>query len=160
LDTRHPDIPDALNKVSERIIGCAIGVHRTLGPGLLERLYEEAMLHELASQNLRVARQVAVPVRYKGVDLHGQRLDLVVERAVVVELKAVEAVADVHLAQLLTYLRVADLPLGLLINFHVPLLTKGVYRRINSQALGRRVSHPDPVSVSSAPSLRPLRSDP
>lgn len=159
MDTRHPDIPERLNQISEQIIGCAIEVHRTLGPGLSERLCEEAMLHELALRNIEVARQVAVAVRYKGVDLHGQRLDLVVEGAVIVELKAVEAVADVHPAQLLTYLRVAHLPLGLFINFHVPLLTKGVYRRINSQAFDRSASHQVLVSVASAASSRPLRSD-
>lgn len=148
------ELPEDLNRISERVIGCAIEVHRQLGPGLLERLYEEALLYELRLAGLRVEQQLAVPVRYKTAVLQGQRLDLVVEGTVVVELKAVEAVSDLHLAQLVTYLRVSNLPLGILINFHVPLLTKGVYRRINSRVLATHSN-----SATSASPLRPLRSN-
>jgi GxxExxY protein len=150
---RTAELPDDLNRLSEQVIGCAIEVHRQLGPGLLERIYEDALLYELDAAGFRTEQQVAVPVRYKSAVLQGQRLDLVVEGLIVLELKAVESVADVHLAQLVTYLRVADLPLGILINFNVPLLTKGVYRRINS-----RMITPVSASAHSAPSLRPLRS--
>lgn len=149
---RSAELPDTLNQLSKRVIGCAIEVHRHLGPGLLERLYEEALLYELDAAGIQTKRQVAVPVRYKSAVLQGQRLDLVVEDLIVLELKAIESVADVHLAQLVTYLRVAEMPLGFLINFNVPLLTHGVYRRINSHVLT-----PSPDSASSASSLRPLR---
>ena len=158
--SEHPaqtvtEIPDSLNKLSERVIGCAIEVHRVLGPGLLERLYEDALVHELQLQDLQVRRQVPVQLDYKGVMLTGQRLDLVVEHRLVIELKAVESVSDLHLAQLLSYLRVGNLPLGLLINFNVPLLKKGIHRRVNSAALRAQDSA---RSASSAPPLRPLRS--
>ena len=150
---RSPELPDGVNQLSKRVIGCAIEVHRQLGPGLLERLYEEALLYELNAAGIGTERQVAVPVRYKSAVLQGQRLDLLVEGMIVLELKAIESVSDVHLAQLVTYLRVAELPLGILINFNVPLLTQGVYRRINSHALP-----PKSASASSASPLRPLRS--
>jgi GxxExxY protein len=150
---RTVELPEELNRLSERVIGCAIEVHRQLGPGLLERIYEDALCHEFDAAGLLVERQRAVPVRYKSAVLQGQRLDMVVEGSIVLELKAVECVADVHLAQLVTYLRIAALPLGLLINFNVPLLTKGVYRRINS-----RVLTPAPGAAHSASAPRPPRS--
>jgi GxxExxY protein len=154
MASRTAELPAELNHLSERVIGCAIEVHRNLGPGLLERIYEEALLYELEAAGIRAERQVIVPVRYKDIVLQGQRLDLIVEDRIVLELKAVESVPDLHLAQLVTYLRVTSLPLGILINFNVPLLTKGVYRRINSYALT-----PDPHSAHSASPLRPLRSN-
>ncbi len=153
MASRTAELPAELNHLSERVIGCAIEVHRNLGPGLLERIYEEALLYELEAAVIRAERQVNVPVRYKDIVLQGQRLDLIVEDRLVLELKAVESVPDLYLAQLVTYLRITNLPLGILINFNVPLLTKGVYRRINSHALT-----PDPRSAHSAAPLPPLRS--
>lgn len=133
-DDSESGLPATWNGVTSRIIGCAIEVHRTLGPGLLERLYEDAMAYELGRAGLEINRQYVVRTRYKDVFLSEQRLDLVVARGVVVELKCIERVADVHLAQLVSYLRCANLPVGLLINFNVPRLTDGVYRRVNSRA--------------------------
>lgn len=131
MTMRHEDIPGPLNELTERVIGCAIEVHRHLGPGLLEAAYEVAIAHELASRGVPFERQVEIDMHYKGVPLPKHRLDLVVDRALVVELKSVRGVDDVYLAQLVSYLRAGNFPLGLLINFNTPLLTKGVYRRIN-----------------------------
>ncbi|HZW11163.1 MAG TPA: GxxExxY protein [Phycisphaerales bacterium] len=157
LGSRTNELPDGLNRLSERVIGCAIEVHRQLGPGLLERIYEDAMVYELHAAGLLVDRQVPVPVRYKDVELHGQRLDIIVERQIVLELKAVEKIPEVYVSQLVSYLRISDLPLGLLINFNVPILTRGIHRRINSAALeGVTAAFP---SASSASPLRTLRSD-
>jgi GxxExxY protein len=142
------ELPPMLNSLSEQIIGAAIEVHRTLGPGLLEKIYEEALVHELTLRGLLVDRQTPVKLTYKGVELVGQRLDLLVQQRVVVELKSVEQVLDVHLAQLLGYLRAGNYPLGLLINFNVSVLTKGIHRRINSASIASVPgSHP---SASSA----------
>lgn len=135
-----PDVPEAWNKLAETVIGCAMEVHSTLGPGLLERLYEEAMSFELRERGIPFARQVPVILRYKSIDLSGQRLDLVIGGLVVVELKAVEAVPDIALAQLTSSLRSAHLPLGLLLNFNVPRLRDGIFRRINPAAVLDRSS--------------------
>jgi len=113
------------------IIAAAIEVHRHLGPGLLESIYERAMQQELILRGLPFQCQVAVPITYKGVDLQADyRIDLLVNDAVVVELKAVEKILPVHEAQLLTYLRVTQKPVGLLINFNVPMLANGIVRRV------------------------------
>jgi len=118
--------------LTEQVIGAAIEVHRELGPGLLESAYEACLCHELASRGLRLQRQVALPVRYKGVHLDcGYRLDLVVEDRVVVEVKAVEALLPVMEAQLLTYLRLSGKRVGLLINFHARVLKDGIRRRVH-----------------------------
>jgi GxxExxY protein len=119
------------NRVSEATIGAAIEVHRALGPGLLEQVYETCLCHELTLRGIPFERQRPVPVTYKGqrVDLD-YRLDLVVDSLVVVELKAVEQVLPVHEAQLLTYLKLTGIHLGLIINFHVPVLHQGVTRRV------------------------------
>ncbi len=123
---------EKLNKISEAIIGAAIEVHRQLGPGLLESTYEACLVHELAEGGWKVEQQKPVPVQYKGVILDcGYRLDLLVEEAVVVELKAIDALAPIHEAQLLTYLKLANLKLGLLINFNVKLLRQGIKRLVN-----------------------------
>jgi GxxExxY protein len=143
---QHADIPPELNDLTDRVIGCAIEVHRHLGPGLLERVYEAAMLHELDLAGISAAQQVEITVPYKGITLAGQRADLVVADRLVVELKAVEAVSDVHLAQLVSYIRSGGYPLGLLINFHVPVLRKGLYRRINPGVLT-----PSPSATSAPP---------
>lgn len=123
---------ERLNALTEGIIGAAIEVHRELGPGLLESAYQTAMAHELKLRGLPFKEQLVVPVRYKGVDLqHAFRVDLLVDRSVVVDLKALDTIAPVHHAQVLSYLRMLQLPLGLLISFHVPALKAGVKRIVN-----------------------------
>lgn len=117
--------------LTQQIIGAAIEVHRSLGPGLLEAVYEQCFAIELAHRGLDVLRQVSVPVVYRGVSIEAAyRADMVVEGAVVVELKAVEVVLPVHEAQLLSYMRLLNKRVGLLLNFHVPVMTKGIYRRV------------------------------
>lgn len=117
------------DEITEKIIGCAIAVHRVLGPGLLESAYEECLAFELKAMRLKIERQVAVPVTYKEVYLdYGYRMDLLVENNVVVELKTVDAILPVHEAQILTYLRFSGKELGLLINFNVKLLKHGIRR--------------------------------
>jgi GxxExxY protein len=114
------------------VIGAAIEVHRHLGPGLLESVYETALHRELSLRGLAVRRQVRLPIAYKGLQLGGAlRLDLVVSERVLVEVKAVEVLAPIHRAQLLTYLKLSGLRLGLLINFNVSLLRSGIRRIIN-----------------------------
>lgn len=118
-----------LNQITEKIIGCAIEVHRGLGPGLLESAYEECLCFELSQVGFEFERQVPLPVIYKGVKLDcGYRMDLVVEKLVIIEIKAVEQVIPVHEAQLLSYLKLANKPLGLLMNFHVSVLKNGLKR--------------------------------
>ena len=120
------------NVLTERIIGAAIEVHRHLGPGLLETAYDECLCYELSQQGVRFQRQVALPITYKGVKLDcNYRLDLLVEDTVVVEVKAIEALLPVHSAQLLTYLKSSGKRVGLLINFNVTQLTKGLKRMVN-----------------------------
>lgn len=117
--------------LTREIIGAAIEVHRTLGPGLLESAYEECLCRELEVRGLSFKRQIPLPVSYKGVELDcGYRLDIVVQEAVVLELKCVDVVLPVHQAQLLTYLKLSGHRVGLLINFNVPVLTDGICRRI------------------------------
>jgi GxxExxY protein len=121
------------NLLTERIIGCAIDVHRGLGPGLLESAYEECLSFELGAIGVHFDRQVPLPLVYKGVKLDcGYRMDLVVEDLVVVEIKTVERFAPIHEAQLLSYLKLFDKRLGLHINFHVPVLKYGVKRVANN----------------------------
>ncbi|HEX6879427.1 MAG TPA: GxxExxY protein, partial [Terriglobales bacterium] len=111
--------------------GAAIEVHRVLGPGLLESAYEECLCHELTTRGLSFRRQVEIPVSYKGVNLAcGYTADLVVNEKVVVELKAVEHIARVHEAQLLTYMKLLGIHKGLLINFHTAILRQGIVRRV------------------------------
>lgn len=118
-----------LNQITEKIIGCSIEVHRALGPGLLESAYEECLFYELTQAGFKLERQVSLPIIYKGVKLDcSYRMDLVVENLIIVEIKAVEHILPVHEAQLLSYLKLADKPLGLLINFHVPVLKNGLKR--------------------------------
>ena len=123
-----------LNQISFNIISAAIKVHETLGPGLLESVYQKCMEIELKKRGLQVESEVDLPVIYEGekvIDL-GFRIDLLVEAAVIVELKSVEEVKPVHKKQLLTYLRLAKKDLGLLINFNEVLLKKGIYRIANA----------------------------
>jgi len=113
--------------LAERVIGCAIEVHRALGPGLLETAYQACLAQELRESALPFDRQVQVPVHYKGVTLDcGYRLDFVVNEELVIELKSVERILPIHKAQALTYLRLTGLPQALLINFNVPLLRHGI----------------------------------
>jgi len=118
-----------INQITEKIIGCAIEVHKNLGPGLLESAYEECMIFELRNTGLKAERQIAVPVVYKDIKLDcGYRIDILVEDAVVIELKTVEAFNPVHEAQILTYMKFASKKTGLLINFNVILLKNGIKR--------------------------------
>ena len=122
-----------LDELSYKVIGCAIEVHRTLGPGLMESVYEKALLHELTLNNIPVRSQVAVKANYKGLDVgEGLRLDLLVDEQLIVELKSVDDFKPVHHKQLLTYLKLMNKQLGLLINFNVCNLTDGVKRIVNN----------------------------
>lgn len=126
-----------VNRITETVIGAAIEVHRALGPGLLESAYEECLCRELALRNVPFDRQVELPVEYKGVRVGcAYRVDLLVARQVVVEVKAVEALLAVHQAQLLTYLRLGGWKVGLLINFNVPILKQGIKRLVSGTADG------------------------
>jgi GxxExxY protein len=123
---------DRLDQISRRIIGAAIEVHRHLGPGLLESAYEACLAFELKRLGLRTEEQRPLPVVYKQVKLDcGYRLDMVVEDEIIVEIKAVEKLLPIHEAQLLSYLRLAKKKVGLLINFHVPVLKNGLKRIVN-----------------------------
>jgi GxxExxY protein len=118
-----------LSKITEKIIGCAIGVHKFLGPGLLESVYEECLTYELTKAGLKVERQKPVPVIYKEIHMEcGYRIDILVEDLVIIELKTVEIFSPIHEAQVLTYMRCANKRLGLLINFNVPILKNGIRR--------------------------------
>lgn len=117
--------------LTELIIGAAIEVHRNLGPGLLESIYENCLAYELEERNLKYCRQISMPTIYKGRRLeNGFRLDYLVENKIILELKAVENILPIHEAQLLTYLRTANKKIGLLINFNVKLLKNGIQRII------------------------------
>jgi GxxExxY protein len=118
-----------LNELSGKVIGAAIEVHKILGPGLLESAYEECLCHELELRSIPYERQKELPIEYKGITLDcGYRLDVVVENKLILELKAAEALEPIHEAQLLTYLKLTGIPLGLLINFNVPVLKQGIKR--------------------------------
>lgn len=120
------------NEISKIVFESALKVHKVLGPGLLESAYEECLFYELKKSNLKVEKQKALPLIYEEVKLDvGYRIDLMIEDKFIIELKSVETLTDVHLAQVLTYLRLSDCRLGLLINFNVKLLKEGVRRVIN-----------------------------
>lgn len=120
------------NELSKIIIGCAIEVHKQLGPGLLESAYQECLFYELKQLGLKVQKEIPMPIVYKEVRLdHGYRIDLLVEEKVVIEIKTVESLNDVHTAQVLTYLKLGNYKLGLLLNFHVAILKNGIKRLIN-----------------------------
>ena len=128
------DLPSEIEDLGRRVIGAAMEVHTVLGPGLLESVYEGALVRELELSGVEVERQVPAAVEYKGVVIGDQRLDLVIEKTVIVELKVVQALLPVHRAQLLSYLRVAGLPLGFLINFNAAHLRDGFTRVINERS--------------------------
>lgn len=131
-----------LNKITETIIGVAINIHRSLGPGLLESAYEACMVYDLTQTGLKVEQQKPLPIVYRGVKLEcGYRLDLMIENKVIVEIKSVETLLPIHKAQLISYLKLTDCKVGLLINFNVEILKDGIQRIVNN--------FPD--------SLRPLR---
>jgi len=122
-----------INQLSSKIIGAAIEVHKALGPGLLESAYEECLSHELGLQCLSLERQKPLSIIYKTKKLDcGYRLDLVVEKAIILELKSCEKIEEIHKAQLLTYLKLSGLMLGLLLNFNVPVMRDGIVRIVNN----------------------------
>lgn len=118
--------------LTKNIIGAAIEVHKTLGPGLLESAYQACLARELSLMNIPFEQELNLPVEYKGVKVDcGYRIDFVVDKSTVVELKAVAEILPVHKAQLLTYLKLTGIKTGLLINFNVPILTRGITRMVN-----------------------------
>jgi GxxExxY protein len=122
-----------INDISGSIVDSAFRVHKTLGPGLLESTYEACLKYELQNRNIKVLSQVALPVNYNGIKIDaGYRIDLLVENKIIVELKSVEKMLPIHEAQLLTYLKLSKLKLGLLINFNVDLIKNGIKRMVNN----------------------------
>ena len=120
-----------VNVITENIIGASIDVHKVLGPGLLESTYEECLCYELEQRKIQYVRQYNLPIKYKDVHIDcGYRIDLLIEEKVVVELKAVERLLPLHDAQLLSYLKSGNWKVGLLINFNVPVLIRGIRRKI------------------------------
>ncbi|MCW4469344.1 GxxExxY protein [Flavobacterium sp. MFBS3-15] len=133
-----------INELTHKVIGLAIEVHRTLGPGLLESAYCECLSYEIKNSGLFVEREKILPIKYKGITIdHGYRIDLVVENKLVLELKTVEELTDIHQAQLITYLKLGNYPIGLLINFHSKILKNGLKRYVNSVS---EDSHPGMVN--------------
>src|SRR5438552_18853577 len=134
MTTEHTELTKArkgLNELTEMVIGCAIEVHRALGPGLLESTYEICLCRELSIRGIPFERQVSIPVEYKGVKLDcGYRADIVVGGAILVEIKAIDSLLSIHDAQLLSYLKLGGWKIGLLINFNVELLKHGLRRRV------------------------------
>jgi len=132
--TEDPEITKMridVNELSKAVIGCAIEVHRSLGPGLLESTYEICLCHELTLQAIPFERQKPIPVAYKGVKLDcGYRADLIVDRRLLVEIKAIDQTSAIHDAQLLSHLKLSGLKVGLLINFNVRMLKEGVRRKV------------------------------
>jgi GxxExxY protein len=125
-------MPLRANQLSAIIVDSALTVHKTLGPGLLERIYEECLIQELTLRGLKIESQVKLPIEYKGLRIEdGLRIDILVENCVVIEVKAVETLLPVHEAQLLTYLKLSNKRLGLLINFNAPLVKDGIRRIAN-----------------------------
>lgn len=119
----------SINELTEKVIGCAIEVHRTLGPGLLESAYEQCLAKELRLSDVAFESQIHLPVEYKGFYLDcGYRVDFLVEKCLILELKSVEKISGIHKAQLLTYMKLAQIKTGLLINFNVNLLKDGLQR--------------------------------
>jgi len=132
MDTKngYVKVSEELDRLARAVIGAAIEVHKELGPGLLESVYEQALCVELSLRGIPFAHQVVVPVRYKGQIVGEGRLDMLVSEELIVELKAIDALAPIHTAQLLTYLKVTGHRLGLLINFNVPVLKQGIKRLV------------------------------
>jgi len=126
-------VAERINLITEKAIGCAIEVHKAIGPGLLESAYEECLCYELSQNGLSFQRQVPLPVVYKDVKLDcGYQLDIIVEDLVILEIKAVERIIPIHEAQLLSYLRMLDKRIGLILNFHAAVLRNGIKRIVNN----------------------------
>ncbi len=122
------------NQLATIAFNCGLKVHRTLGPGLLENVYEECLFHELSKHGIRINRQVPIPVRYDGVDLDAQlRADITIEDKILIELKSVNELHPIHAAQVITYLKMTDMKLGLLMNFNEELFKSGFRRIINGK---------------------------
>jgi len=121
------------NEISRIVFNCALKVHKALGPGLLESAYEECLFYELKQEGIQVIKQKPLPLIYNEVKLEiGYRVDLLVENKVIIEIKSVETLNDIHLAQVLTYLKLSDCKLGMLINFNVTLIKNGIKRVVNN----------------------------
>jgi GxxExxY protein len=147
---------DGLHKdITERVLGCALDVHSRLGPGLLESTYRACMAHRLAREGLSVESEVPIPIRFDGMLIEtAYRADLIVERKVLLELKAVETVSSIHLAQLRTYMEHSHVPIGLLLNFNVRSLKEGIRRLVLDRSIG-----PDGCACPThSPQLPPTRS--
>jgi len=130
-DTKFTEDISIENTIAKKVIGLAIEVHKELGPGLLESAYKECMFYELQKNGLYVEKEIPMQIRYKEIELeHGYRIDLLVENKLVLEIKSIETFADVHIAQLLTYLKFGKFRLGLLLNFNVNLMKTGIKRVI------------------------------
>ena len=133
FDTVNSFSRDKLNEISGKIIDCSIRVHAELGPGMLEGAYQTCLMHELIEAGFDVQSQLKLPIVYRGIELDaGYRIDLLVQGSVIIELKAIDRLLPVHETQLLYYLRMSDLRLGLLINFNVKRLVDGVRRVVNN----------------------------
>src|SRR3982751_6666936 len=133
FDSASSKSRDELNAISGKIIDCSIRVHTSLGPGMLEGAYEICLVHELVGAGYNVQSQLILPINYRGTKLDaGYRIDLLIDSSVIVELKAIDRLLPVHEAQLLSYLRMSELKLGLLINFNVKRLVDGVRRVVNN----------------------------
>ena len=121
------------NEISKIVFDCALKVHKSLGPGLLESAYEECLFYELKKCNLIVQKQKPLPLIYENVKLEiGYRLDIIIENKVILEIKSVDSLNDIHVAQILTYLKLSDCKLGMLINFNVVLIKDGIRRVVNN----------------------------
>jgi GxxExxY protein len=121
------------NEISKIVFDAALKVHQSLGPGLLESAYEECLFYELKKTGLKVVKQKPLPLIYEEVKLEiGYRVDLYIENKVIIEIKSVDAINDIHLAQILTYLKLSDCKLGMLINFNVSLIKNGIKRMVNN----------------------------
>lgn len=131
ISAQNKEIPLLEKELTNRIVGAAIEVHKALGPGLLESAYQLCMAHESTLQKMPFEQQVPLKVQYKGIELDGgYRLDFIFDKRVILEIKTVEVVLPVHEAQLLTYLKLTGIRVGLLINFNVPVLRNDIYRRV------------------------------
>ncbi len=134
---------ERLNKITETIIGVAINVHRELGPGLLESAYETCMVYDLLQTGLKIEQQKPLPIIYRGVKLEcGYRLDLMIENEVIVEIKSIEKLLPIHQAQSLSYLKLSNCNVGLLINFNVKILKNGIQRIVNNFPDSQRTLRP------------------
>jgi GxxExxY protein len=132
MNTKGMKSSSELNRLSREVIGAAIEVHKELGPGLLESAYEACLCHELDIRGIEYERQLNVPVRYKGKELDcGYRIDILVNEALVIELKSCEGIQQIHRAQLLTYMKLLNLQMGLILNFNVHLMKEGIVRILN-----------------------------